>query len=139
MKLRPLRVLSVFAVCYGIIWLTVRLLGLNVHAFNGSWEDHGDHFSTQVPVKLKTRYCLCPAYVCETGIEAGLLARRTVFGWRKFNYFRDPETKPAHLDQNPRIIRARGENEFCVTKKRGDNLKVTLTPYTRRYLLLDIE
>ncbi|GIT85972.1 hypothetical protein ROBYS_09880 [Roseobacter sp. OBYS 0001] len=138
MKLRPLSVFYIVAACYGVIWLSVRVLALNVHPFDGHWEDQGEHYSTHVSVKMKTKYCLCGAYECETGFEDSLLARRTVFGWRRFNYFRDPKTIPLHLEQNYRPINVRGGKEFCVTKKRGERLKITLTPYRSR-LWLDIE
>lgn len=138
MKLRLAYSILALTVGYVVLFLIVALFGLNVRQFDGSWVDHGNHYSTDIPVGAKKTYCLCPAYVCETAKEAALIARPTVFGWRAFEFFRDPKREPHVNAQMQRQIYARGRAEFCIEKGRGDRLKVTLTP-ADRHLLLDIE
>jgi len=64
-------------------------------------------------------------------MEAALLARPTIWGWRDFQYFSDPAyptpNRPMYLEKEwPRSIYAEGEGEYCLTKDRGDSLAITL-------------
>lgn len=117
--------------CYFVISLYVSISNSNVSTYVGNWEKVEGVYSTSITVEQDTEFCMCPAYECETMMEATLLAKPTIWGWRNFQYFDDPAyptpDRPKHLEREwPRPIYAEGGKEYCLSKKQGDSLVVTL-------------
>jgi len=137
-----LSVAAIFA--YGFIAVAVNVLRLNVSAFDGNWTETNGVYSTQIIALKRTEFCLCPAYECETGVEATMLAQPTIWGWRRFTAVFDPvqtdplPPRPAYMAPrrfSPRSVRSGGN---CTTKEKGEILALTLTPIDR-YLFLTME
>lgn len=128
------------AVLYLVIGLLIGGLSYNVRAFDGTWTEEQGDFSTNLPVQETTEFCLCPAYVCETGFEAVLLAQPTFWGWRRFQYFTVPSAPGApetnQIQQSrPPSVRTDTRLEFCLTKHRSDSLNILLKQRAGDYWL----
>ncbi|MGC1503116.1 MAG: hypothetical protein WA782_03145 [Sulfitobacter sp.] len=109
--------------------LFVNALGLNVRDYDGVWHEQEGSYYVTIPVWEDREFCLCPAYVCETPMEAALLAHPTAWGWRSFQHFRDPAlsvSEETTQRQAEKPVYAFGRQEFCLMKKAGDTLSVTL-------------
>lgn len=127
--------ISILGGLIGTFFLTgvlINALGLNVTFYDAIWSELDGIYSTTVAVGEDMEFCLCPAYVCESSTEAAMLARPTIWGWRNFQYFRAPafpktEQSPRHKAENPKPIHALGEQEYCLMKREGDILSLTLS------------
>lgn len=116
----------------------VNALGLNVRLHEGVWRElDGTYFAT-VAVKKDREFCLCPAYVCESSMEAALLAYPTAWGWRRFQWFRAPAFSTSEISAqrwSEKPVHALGRQEYCLNKKAGDTLYITLSESGGAFLL----
>lgn len=127
---------------YVTINLYVKVTHSNVSLYLGTWDKSEDVYSTSIAVEQETEFCLCPAYQCETMMEATLLASPTIWGWRHFLYFSDPgyptPDRAEYLEKEwPKSILTELGHEYCLSKSQGDTLVVTMKE-RGRYLRLNI-